>query len=87
MFDKVSWGVFFATVAVVFAVYVAHADTCPGCMPPTPEPPVFPPVSGVACPAVGGAVDGCVNHVYMPFVADAGVSGQGGSGILPVRGK
>lgn len=78
-----------AFAVIVLAVLIAlpaHADTCPGCMPPAPEPPVFPPVAGVGCPAVPPAVDGCEYHVYMAYAAVTGVTAQGGSGILPVRG-
>ena len=55
-----------ATLLWLLFVIKAHADTCPGCMPPDPEPP--PPVSGAACIPQTHSIDGCADRVWLPFV-------------------
>ena len=65
---------------------------CP-CLPIQEEPePVggtIPPVTAIACIPDGPQPDisGCDDKVFMPAIAVTAVTGEGGSGILPVRGK
>jgi hypothetical protein len=68
------------------------AAACP-CLPIQEEPePVggtIPPVTAIACIPDGPQPDisGCDAKVFMPFVTVTAVTGEGDSGILPVRGK
>lgn len=63
---------------------------CP-CLPVQEEPdPVggtIPPVAGIACIPDGPQPDisGCDDKVFMPVMLVGDVTGEGGSGILPVR--
>jgi hypothetical protein len=65
---------------------------CP-CLPIQEEPePVggtIPPVTAIACIPDGSQPDisGCDDKVFMPVLLVGDVTGEGGSGILPVRGK
>ena len=46
----------------------------------------IPPVSGIACLPDTHDISGCDDKVFMPWLAVTQVTGEGGSGILPVRG-
>lgn len=65
---------------------------CP-CLPIQEEPePIggtIPPVTAIACIPDGPQPDisGCDDKVFMPLMLVGDVTGEGGSGILPVRGK
>ncbi len=43
-----------------------------------------PPVTGLACSPSTHAIAGC-ERVWLPYLAVTQVTGEGGSGILPVR--
>jgi hypothetical protein len=47
----------------------------------------IPPVTGIACLPDTANIGGCVNKVWLPLIAVTSVTGEGGSGILPVRGQ
>ena len=47
----------------------------------------IPPVSGIACLPDTHDISGCDDKVFMPMVAVTPVTGEGGSGILPVRNQ
>ena len=89
-----------ATLLWLLFVIKAHADDCISCMPVAPEPP--PPISSarsgaVYLPMLAGGDEQAVgpasvdvpsrNRLWLPLVAVTDVTGEGGSGILPVRGK
>ena len=60
---------------------------CP-CLPVQAEPtplPVPPPLPGGTIPPVAGIA--CDDKVFMPVMLVGDVTGEGGSGILPVRGQ
>jgi hypothetical protein len=70
-----------------------HGVAACRCLPVREEPePVggtIPPVTAIACIPDGPQPDisGCDDKVFMPAIAVTAVTGEGGSGILPVRGK
>ena len=72
------------------ACQTEHGAACP-CLPVQEEPdPVggtIPPVAGIACIPDGPQPDisGCDDKVFMPVMLVGDVTGEGGSGILPVR--
>ena len=87
-----------ATLLWLLFVIKAHADTCPGCMPPEPPPPISSARSAaVYLPVLDSGDDYAVmpasvdvpsrNRLWLPYAAVTQVTGEGGSGILPVRGK
>jgi hypothetical protein len=67
---------FAAIILAVLLVLPAEAQVLGGTVPP---------VTGIACLPESNNVGGCDDKVFMPYLAVTEVTGEGGSGILPVR--
>lgn len=74
----------FEIVAIVLSLAILLVLPAEAQMPPGGT---VPPVTAIACLPGTNNVSGCDDKVFLPMVAVTQVTGEGGSGILPVRGR